>query len=734
MQNTENIIYFNFSYFALRLLGKGLYSNHWTAIAELVANGLDAQASSVKIYINMIDKKNSIIEIFDNGYGMDYQDLAEKYVLIGKDKRDDDKIDNETKQQLMGRKGIGKLAALYMSNKYYLISKTKNNAQAIWCLDASNVKESDVPRLDKLSPKDVNIEAKDEWDKFSTGTMIKLTNVDLTNFGIKTIEGLKARLADFYLLEALHGRIEVAVLMNDKDKIIFEEVKKYIAFKNMCAFYNNSDIDYSGYLAEGVKMTSQIMSINDKSRPVILLDNNEFQVRGTRSFQSVKGGTVEKEYLMKGWVGIHTSISRDSATRNDIEFLRNKAYKPNQLRLYVRKKLAVENFLEYIKNTQAFGNYIEGEISFDILDDNELGDIATSNRQGFVEDDERVVLLINILKPIINYLIRCRIRLGNQVKKEEDAYHEEQKKIERDKRLEEERKRQEEENLRKVAERKKAEAERKRVEAEQEKVEAERKKAEAEVAKAEAEKKAEFAEQKAADLKLNLGSEKKRNIFLMDNLGSDQIEFAQRLHMLKINISVMNKLIKKQVMKLQRNKCSTEDIWESLKTMSYLTARMQAVLAYGPSAIFNTKEELTRGDLFEFIVEYCKTVLYKNQSIIINPLIKDKATCIMQFAPQDIAVILENVVSNSVKHNAQSLYINMYFDDGKKIIDLVDDGDGMKKGIADPNELFEFGKSYTATGTGVGLYNIKRIVTVNLNGTVDIIKTSEKGFKLQIRI
>ena len=54
MQNTENTIYFNFSYFALKLLGKGLYSNHWTAISELVANGLDAQANCVKIYINMI--------------------------------------------------------------------------------------------------------------------------------------------------------------------------------------------------------------------------------------------------------------------------------------------------------------------------------------------------------------------------------------------------------------------------------------------------------------------------------------------------------------------------------------------------------------------------------------------------------------------------------------------------------------------------------------------------------
>ena len=51
MDNTNDKIFFNFSYFALKLLGKGLYSNPWTAIAELVANGLDAKATCVRIFM-----------------------------------------------------------------------------------------------------------------------------------------------------------------------------------------------------------------------------------------------------------------------------------------------------------------------------------------------------------------------------------------------------------------------------------------------------------------------------------------------------------------------------------------------------------------------------------------------------------------------------------------------------------------------------------------------------------
>lgn len=713
MQNTENMIYFNFSYFALRLLGKGLYSNHWTAIAELVANGIDARAKSVKIYINMVDKEHSVIEVFDNGYGMNYEDLAEKYALIGKDKRADEDISEEVKEQLMGRKGIGKLAALYMSNKYYLISKTKETMEEAWCLDASSVKDSDVPHLDKVQLQNVGIEAIDEWKSFHTGTMIKLTNVDLTNIGVRTIEGLKAKLADFYLLAELEGKIEVAVLMDKKDPIKFEEVKKSIAFKNLCAVYNNSDFDIKSCLAKGVKVTSSVDFISNKSREVVLLNSDEFSVRGKRNFQKPDGSFVEKEYYMKGWIGIHTSIKKEDAERNDKEFLRNKAYRPTQLRLYVRKKLAVENFLEYVKNTQALNNYIEGEISFDILDDNELGDIATSNRQGFTEDDERVILLVELLKPIINSLIKCRIRLGNQVRDEEKEYYAELERQEKIKRQEEERKRELEEQKRK-------EAEQKRQEAIEAKLNAERKRKE--------------AEKKVENLALNLGSEKKRNSFLMDSLGTDQIEFTKRLHMFKINISIMNKLIKTQIMKLQRNRFKIADAWNTLKTMSYYTARMQAVLTYSPAAMFDTKEEFMMGDLFEFIDEYNRTILYRNREVVVHTQVRDNSKCEMRFAPQDISVILENVLSNSLKHNARNLYINMYTVERESIIDLDDDGDGVEAAVSDLDELFEYGKSYTDTGTGVGLYNVKEIVENILKGKVRIINKADKGFKLQIRI
>ena len=44
MPNDNSKIEFNFTYYAMKLLGKTLYSSPWTAVSEIVANGIDAGA------------------------------------------------------------------------------------------------------------------------------------------------------------------------------------------------------------------------------------------------------------------------------------------------------------------------------------------------------------------------------------------------------------------------------------------------------------------------------------------------------------------------------------------------------------------------------------------------------------------------------------------------------------------------------------------------------------------
>ena len=710
-RNTSDAIYFNFSYAALKLLGKNLYSNAANAISELVANGLDAKAKNVYVYIDMSDKEHSIIEIIDDGIGMNYEDLARKYVWIGRNKRNDTDLHEDEKKNVMGRKGIGKLAALYLSNNYYILTKKDiNNKLDQWQINLSKYDDSDFPKLDRVN-EEIILENNDIWKQMLHGTAIVLNNVDLRRNGAKRIEALKRVFADFYLIDELSSNIYVAVKTEKKQNTSFEKVEKFVAFKNLYAMYDNTDSSHCSKMRKNIAFwwASKYPHIGNKERETILWRKEDFQYKGKKEFKTENGELIEKEYEIVGWIGVHATIESKNAV--DEKFIRNDIYQPNRLRIYVRNKLAVADFFEMHPSTQAMSNYVEGDITFNILDDDDLPDIATSSRQDFL-DDERVELLISLLDPIVNTMFKVRNEIGQKIRSENEEYEEYLRQQEEDKRKREE-------EARKKAEEKAREAEQKKVEAEEKQKEAEKEK--------------QLAVNKVEKLSVNLGSEKKRNHFLVNSLDDDQLNFAKRLHMIRINASTIAKVVKNNVNKLKRGKFKEEDAWNLLKKISYLNSRMQAVLEYSAMAKFNTKEEFIEGNLFDFIEEYCENVLARDEDIEVEVLRKDEKGVNIRFIPQDIAVILDNVINNSVKYNATLLKIVLNKDGDSYAIDFIDNGDGLDDNIEDVSELFEFGKGYTFTGTGVGLYHIKSIVEEELKGTVDINLEETKGFALQVR-
>lgn len=710
-RNTSDAIYFNFSYAALKLLGKNLYNNAANAISELVANGLDAKAKNVYVYIDMSDKEHSIIEIIDDGIGMDYADLARKYVWIGRNKRNDADLLEDEKKNVMGRKGIGKLAALYLSNNYYILTKKEaNNNVDQWQINLSKYDDSDFPKLDRVN-EEIILENNDIWKQMRHGTAIVLNNVDLRRNGAKRIEALKRVFADFYLIDELSSSIYVAVKTDKKQRTCFEKVEKFVAFENLYAMYDNTDSCQYKKMRKSIafEWASKYQHIGNKERETIIWRKEDFQYKGKKEFKTENGELVEKEYELIGWIGVHATIESKNAVDN--KFIRNDIYQPNRLRIYVRNKLAVADFFEMHPSTQAMSNYVEGDITFNILDDDDLPDIATSSRQDFL-DDERVELLISLLDPIVNAMFKVRNEIGQKIRSENEEYEEYLRQQEEDKRRKEEEARQKAEEKAREAEQKKAEAEKKQKEAEKEK---------------------QLAVNRAEKLSINLGSEKKRNHFLVNSLDDDQLNFAKRLHMIRINATTIAKVVKNNVNKLKRGKFKEEDAWNLLKKISYLNSRMQAVLEYSAMAKFNTKEEFIEDNLFDFIEEYCENILAQDEDIEVEVLRKDEKGVNIRFIPQDIAVILDNVISNSIKYNATLLKIVLNKDGNSYTIDFIDNGDGLDPSIEDVRELFEFGKGYTFTGTGVGLYHIKSIVEEELKGTVDINLEETKGFALRVR-
>jgi len=420
---------FSFGWLALKLLGKSLYSNAWSAISELVANGFDAHAKNVYVYMNIEDKSSATIEIFDDGIGMSIEDM-QIYAQVGYNRREDFKKKHENTpvpQDIMGRKGIGKLAALYLSSNYFLYSKTEDTSQNCWEMNYTENAE-DTNERPSLNPVVIGpqVECEEIWNAIETGTFLKLINVNLSGLGEQAFSALESKLANYFSLDSMPDKkIFLCIKYSAKTPISFKEVSKRIAFKNMAFIeYSPENLSSQNIKTLEVKGTPQQIpysKINENYEhhidvcPLTMPKNISTKYEGI----SKDGEPIEKTFSLRGWLGIHCTISSDSGKINDDSFMKNKFYNPTQLRLYVRNKLAIENFLNVINSTQTYANYIEGEINFDILDDDDFPDIATSNRQGLDEHDERVALLIKILSPIIRSLIDKRAALAQKMKDEQ---------------------------------------------------------------------------------------------------------------------------------------------------------------------------------------------------------------------------------------------------------------------------------------------------------------------------
>lgn len=688
--NTDDEIYFNFSYSALKLLGKNLYSNAANAISELVANGLDAKASEVYVYIDMSDKAHSVIEIIDNGTGMSYSDLAEKYVWIGRNKRNDADLSFDEKQAIMGRKGIGKLAALYLSNHYYIITKRGRDKVNQWAINLAGYDESAFPKMDRIKTP-VAIVNEQIWQLFDHGTVIRLDNVDLRGNGEKRIEALQRVFSDFYLVDSLGATIYVAIKTQDIQNPEFSRVEKNIAYKNFYAVYDNSDLDIRGKMTQSIAFTwaSKHAHIANAPRGTIVLDPKQFITSGKTKFTKDDGTKVEKAYQLKGWIAVHSTIDEKYAV--DKRFIRNNIYQPNRLRLYVRNKLAVADFFDVSKSTQTMANYIEGEISFDILDDDELPDIATSSRQDFLSDT-RVELLVSLVNPILAKLFKIRNDIGQTIREENEQYDEFLREEEKRKREAEERARAEAEETARRATEAQHEAEQKQHYAEA-------------VAK---------RERKRSQYILNVSEVEDKNI--MNSIHS----IYNMSNRVKDNLDAINSIdgIPKECMhKLEKASTSNQRILSMSKIISKA------------GRVIDDNDASKRVELSAFLTEYATNVLssiYDVSDIEIVCCGDLESSFMCKIKPLSFIMLIDNLIGNAIKADATHMEIIVNDADEENFsVVFKDNGSGISKEIPDWEQLFEFGVT-TTNGSGLGLYYAKKHMK-EMKGTIRIQENQDRG-------
>jgi hypothetical protein len=132
--------YFKFSPRLLDHLGISAYNSVQKCLSELAANSHDADAPDVRISLPDTLGPDAALEILDTGTGMSLTDISDKFLFIGRNRREEGQRTAGKGRLLIGSKGIGKLAGFGIAGVVQVISN-KGGVQSSITIDRESLED-----------------------------------------------------------------------------------------------------------------------------------------------------------------------------------------------------------------------------------------------------------------------------------------------------------------------------------------------------------------------------------------------------------------------------------------------------------------------------------------------------------------------------------------------------------------------------------------------------------------
>lgn len=192
-------------------LGVSLYSQLPSVLSELVSNSWDADAENVTISFNNENGKEIIYS--DDGHGMTFEELNEKYLVIGRNRREETSLSPKGRKPI-GKKGLGKLSVFGICDLVTVIS-VKNNLKNSFTMNLKQILSSSSGVYTPI----VNI--KNQPTEESSSTKIILQNIRRkTDFDTVNIAISLAK--KFTIFDQLNVTLEDSNL-KEKDPLVLKD-------------------------------------------------------------------------------------------------------------------------------------------------------------------------------------------------------------------------------------------------------------------------------------------------------------------------------------------------------------------------------------------------------------------------------------------------------------------------------------------------------------------------------
>ena len=761
MSNSEN---FKISAALKNLIGKELITDEFVAIFELVKNSFDANATKVEvIFENNYEQEKARIIIKDNGVGMNYDDLKDKWLFVaysakkpGNESEDyRDKI--KSQRVFAGAKGVGRFSCDRLGIFLNLIT----------------IKNESTPKTENLI---VN------WEDFENTDEVEFVNINVTH---NTLQNADYNLKHGTVLEIsglrdvwdreriLKLKKSLAKLINpnqgnDSDKFEIEIIAKdEISIdketKNELELVNTS-VKNPIFETLGIKTSNIFVQISEDGKFIetTLQDRGDkiYYLKEKNQFSFLKGITVYLFQLnraakvnFKRIMGVH-SVDYGSVFMYKNGFRVYPFGEPGEDILLIdrRKQQGYNRFLgtrdligrieingeqpELKETTSRDGGLVKTDTYHQLVDF--FYDFVLKRLEHYVVNiinwgDERVnketgevtpELWAKDVKVQILELVSGFINSKNIIDIQYDKNFLQIISEKQDKSVDKIVK-----NISKVA----AKSGNPEMIKEAKKIEKAIKevKADADLAKANAEK-SEF-QRKETEQKLEAVISQKN--FLQSEIGDDAKNLESILH----HIGLTTNLIKSDIENLVKaiNKDSSKDeLVEIAKRLSRQNEKITSFSKYFKKVNFNVYTNKLETDIVSFTNEYIENVymlrddLRSNRELLNVKINSEKGLeKNIKLSPIDMIIVLDNLISNSSKHGASQIELTWSKTDKAIQLSFKDNGNGIKDNIID--NIFDFGFTTSRRGSGIGLYHIKEIIE-RLNGTISVNNKTNKGVEFII--
>lgn len=743
------------------VIGRDLITNDFVAIFELVKNSFDANATRVDIVFNTDKDNKDRIYIIDNGKGMSYDDLVDKWLFLAYSAKKDGSEDVDDNRIYAGNKGVGRFSCDRLGGVLRIQAKTEDS-QIINILD---VDWEDFEKNDKNRFEDIlvfhnisdNFSLPTGVSNIKTGVVVEISNLrDSSSWDRNKLLKLKRHLAklinpfgdeDSKIEVVLHSHNQLHDDMQEKKKskssdklpqlvngpvknFIFDTLKQkttwlhvyirpdgwiysdlidrseliYRIKENAKEYPDLINSDFSCqifYLNQSAKVTfNKQMGLPSVQFGSLFLFRNGFRV-----FPVGEPGddywTLDrrKSQGYARYLGTREILGRIDIAGSENKFKESSSRDKGLIETAASKQLFDCVVEKCVKRLES---YVVGVSWKDKLDKVH----ETAKRLSLDENRNNIISLISSLSKSKNLeLLEYNNNLVD-VLSEKSKYFENSI-----------------ENLVLLAEKTNNKELVKDIYIAKERFEEEKKAKEHAIAQAneeaEARKKAEENADKERKGKEKAESERdkysdaykqeqKRNLYLVSSGSRDKEQLESFMHQIIIYAVESKDSIEDAIIELNNDKYDADMIKTFFGELLENTRKIITTSRFATSANFTLDSEQVEGDICQHIEQYIDNICTAYNSRININVTNNAPEFIIRFTPIELGMVLDNLVQNAKKARADEIdFILSSTSNDVLEINIIDTGKGLNKSILEKDRIFE--KGFTTTdGSGLGLYHSRK--------------------------